>query len=144
MNKILFNIFFLLILISCNESTIETPRDLSAFTDKTSYSGIAHIIVSIKNNTKSTIYFSHCNFKLAYYIEMKDSNSWIEYGSNGIICLAIYPSGRISLESLETIKDTIFFPYSGTYRLKYPYSFQENGGFTNSLITNEFNNHNPR
>jgi hypothetical protein len=142
MNKILFNIFFLLILISCNESTIETPRDLSAFTDETTYGGIAHIIVLIYNNTNSTVYFSHCNFKLAYYIEKKDSNTWIEYG--GIDCQAIYPSGRISLESMETIKDTIFFPYSGTYRLKYPYSFQENGGFTNSLITNEFNNHNPR
>jgi hypothetical protein len=57
MNKILFNIFFLLILISCNESTIETPRDLSAFTDKTTYGGIAQIIVLIYNNTNSTVYF---------------------------------------------------------------------------------------
>ena len=145
MHKIFFNIFFLFLLIGCNENTTDPSEDLTAMTDDTYYVGISQVIVTIKNQTKSTIYFSHCDYKIAYYIERKDSNSWIDNGNDGIICQAIYPIGRISLESMQTIEDTILFSRStGTFRLKYPYSFQQSGDLSNLLITNEFNNYNPR
>ena len=137
--------FFLFLMIGCSDNTTNPNGDLTAITDNTSYSGISKIIVSIKNDTKSTIYFSHCDYEIAYYVERKDSNTWIDNGNVGIICQSIYSSGKISLESMKFIKDTILFSRStGIYRLKYPYSFQQSGDLSISLFTNEFYNYNPR
>lgn len=145
MHKIFFNMFFLFLLIGCSENTTDPAGDLTAMTDDTYYAGISKIIVTIKNDTKSTVYFSHCDYRFAYYIEKKDSDSWLDNGNVGIICQAVYPDGRISLASMSSIKDTIIFSHStGIYRLIYPYSFQQNGDLSNLLITNEFNNYNPR
>jgi hypothetical protein len=135
----------LILFFGCKENSTESSGNLTAETITSSYTGITHIVVSIKNETKKVVYFTHCNGDIGVYIERKDSVSWVDGGSIAINCSANYPSGAIPIEPMQSMVDTILFSnQSGTYHLKYPYSWQQDGRNQEYVFSNEFTYYNPR
>jgi hypothetical protein len=142
----LFNVVAILILIGCKENPMESNGNLTAETNGTNFSApatmIPRIIVTLKNNTKKIVYIFHCNGNVGVYFETKysDSLSWVDYGSIAINCSEIYPSGTIPLGPMQSMADTIYYncPYA-TYRLRYPYSWNQDGHNQEYLFSNEFN-----
>jgi hypothetical protein len=119
-------LILLLAIADCKENAMESGGSLAAMTQETSYGGITRIIVTLKNETKRVAYFTHYNYDIGIYIERKDTASWVDEGNDAIVCLAIYLSGIIPLEPMQSKVDTILFYYStGTYRLKYLYGWQQ-------------------
>lgn len=144
MYKLLCINVILLLIIGCEGNLTESNDNLSATTNKDSYDGITHIIVTLKNETDHVVYLAHCCGIIGKYIERKDS-TWAEVGNIAIVCLAICPSGSVPIEPMHSKEDTILFSnQSGIYRFKYTYSLnkdQENQGY---ILSNEFDYTNPR
>jgi hypothetical protein len=144
MYKLISFIVILLLIMGCQENATESGEGLSAKTNTTAYGGITHIIVTLRNDTKRVVYFTHCAGKISKYIERKDS-TWTEDGDIAIVCLAIYQSGSIPIGPMQSRQDTILFSNQpGIYRFKYPYCWQQDQGVQEFLLTNEFNYTNPR
>ncbi len=97
MYKLIFITFILFVFVSCNETSLEPYENITATTDKTSYSVISSIIVVVKNDSKTKVDFSHCNYHIGFYIEKKDSNTCIDDSNIGIVYQAIYPDVFILL-----------------------------------------------
>ena len=136
-------ILILFLVIGCEKTSTEPEGTLSVKTDSNEYAGIARVAFVLKNDSKSTVYFLHCNYHIAFYIERKDS-SWVDAGSNGIECQAKHTSGLMELKPNESIRDTFFIPQSGTLRLKFPYSLRQESINQKFLYSNEYYNFNPR
>ncbi len=136
-------LFVLIALTGCKETTSESEGNLAAWTDATNYDGIARVVVTVSNGLNSTVYLPHCNYRIAFYIERKDS-SWVDAGDEGILCLAMYPSGLMALKPKESIRDTFTLPQSGHFRLRFPYSLQQDEPNQKYFFSNEYYNYNPR
>ena len=140
MKKTTLILFVICILVGCKDKLISPNNNqkINISTDKNTYNVNENIIVSIKNESQSASYFSHCNYRIGFYIEKKQNSNWTEIGNIAIVCLAIYPSGTTILGPFQSYTDTIDESQTGTYRLKFPYSPQNNGEFAESLYSNEF------
>lgn len=53
-------------------------------------------------------------------------------------CLAIFPMGIKIVTPFECYSDTIIFREAGTYRLKFPFGWQEENTWEDWLFSNEF------
>lgn len=98
------------ILIGCSDAgnTISIPNgNVTATTNKRSYSVGENIEVVLKNNSHSTVYFIHCNYRIGFWIERKDNETWVDAGNVAILCLALYPGGRKEFPSGSASHDTI-------------------------------------
>ena len=133
----------LIVLMGCKETTSQSEGKLAAWTDATNYVGIARVIVTVANGLNSTVYLRHCNNHIAFYIERKDS-TWVDAGDEGILCAAMYASGFMPLKTRESVSDTFCLPQSGHFRLRLPYSLQQDGLNQIYLFSNEYYNYNPR
>jgi len=131
MRTVFFILFAVIILSGCKDKTTDQ-------TNNSSQSVIANIVVSLKNEMSSASYFGHCNYRIGFYIERKQNSAWNDAGNIAILCLAIYPSGTLSLSASQSYSDTIQEIQAGTYRLKFPYSLQSNSNLSDSLFSNEF------
>jgi hypothetical protein len=139
------SIVAVLMFVGCKENSTESNISLTAVTNGISFGGVTHIIVTLRNETKNVVYFTHCNGDIGVYIERKDSISWVASESIAIICTSNYPIGTIPIEPMQSMVDSILFSNQpGTYRLKYPYSWQQDGRNLEYLFSNEFTYNNPR
>jgi len=142
MRTVFFILFAVIILSGCKDKTTDQTNNSSqsviANTDKQVYGTNEKIVVSLKNEMSSASYFGHCNYRIGFYIERKQNSAWNDAGNIAILCLAIYPSGTLSLSASQSYSDTIQEIQAGTYRLKFPYSLQSNSNLSDSLFSNEF------
>ncbi len=74
------------------------------------------LIMKLKNESASTVYFSHCNYRIGFWIERKVNDSWVDAGNIAILCQALYPSGRKTFPVGQVSRDTITLTETGTYR----------------------------
>ncbi|MER3525185.1 MAG: hypothetical protein C4326_14345 [Ignavibacteria bacterium] len=130
-----------LIVMGCSDAgeAFVTPNGhLSATTDRRLYSVGDNIAMVLKNTSPSTVYFSHCNYRIGFWIQRKDNERWVDAGSFNILCLAIYPSGRTPFPPGSSAHDTISLSARGTYWLLFPFAWLENQRVDNAILSNEF------
>jgi hypothetical protein len=129
------------ILMGCSDAgdtSVNPNGNVLATTDKTSYSVGESIAIALKNNSRSTVYFGHCNYRIGFWIERKDNDTWVDAGNIAILCQALYPSGRKDFPSSSISHDTISLTQTGTYRLHFPIAWLENQQIDDSILSNEF------
>lgn len=129
------------ILIGCSDAgdTAVNPNgNVTATTNKTSYSVGENIAVTLKNDSRSTVYVGHCNYRIGFWIERKDNNTWTDAGNVAILCQALYPSGKKDFVSGSVSHDTISLTEVGTYRLRFPIAWLEGQRIDDSVVSNEF------
>jgi hypothetical protein len=129
------------ILIGCSDAgdtTVNPNGNVIARTGKSSYSVGENIAVTLKNDSRSTVYVVHCNSWIGFYIERKESDTWVDAGNVAIICQALYPSGKKDFVSGSVSHDTISLTQAGTYRLRFPIAWLENQRIDDSVLSNEF------
>lgn len=132
------------ILMGCSEASntsVNPNGNVSASTDKTSYSVGERIAVSLKNDSHSTVYFGHCNYRIGFWIERKENDTWVDAGNIAILCQALYPIGRKDFPSSSVYHDSIALRKIGSYRLRFPMAWLENQLIDDSILSNEFEVH---
>ena len=120
------------------DTSVNPNGNVSATTDKISYSIGESIAVTLKNNSGSTVYFVHCNYRIGFWIERKDNNTWVDAGNIAILCQALYPSGRKEFPLRSISQDTISLTQRGTYRLRFPIAWLKSQRIYDSILSNEF------
>ena len=141
MKSLLSVLAFAGILMGCSDAgdtTVNPNGSVTVTTDKTSYSVGEHVPVALTNDSHSTAYVSHCNYRIGFWIERKASDTWVDAGNVAIVCLALYPSGRKNFAAGSLSQDTISLTQAGTYRLRYPVAWFENQPIDDSVLSNEF------
>lgn len=129
------------VLMGCSDAgdTVVNPSgNVTATTDKTSYSVGEKIAVTLKNNSRSTVYVGHCNFRIGFWIERKESNTWVDAGNVAILCQALYLSGKKDFAAGAISEDTLSLTQVGTYRLRFPVAWLENQRIDGSVLSNDF------
>jgi len=126
---------------ACTQNTTEPLQSPTVSTDKSTYASYQTINISLRNDSKSTAYFYHCDNRLGFFIEQKVNSTWSENGSVAEICLAIYPSGEKAMRPGMTNADTLMLADSGLYRLKYRFGSQPSNTWADSAMSNEFSVH---
>ncbi len=131
--------------IGCQNNSTEPNRGLYASnenlivkTDNATYALNAPILITLYNGTNTNAYFGHCDFRLGFFIEWKQNNTWTEKANVAIVCLAIFPVGAETLEPQQSYSDNISIREAGIYRLKFPFGCDENNVFADSLFSNVF------
>lgn len=147
LNRILSSSFYqvsdtLLVLEdSGGTETFEFTADLSLVgqTDKLTYAPFDLIEIHISNRTDSTLYFIHCGEQIAYYLQQYEEGYWKETRSRGIICLAIYSSGAIPVESDSSYVGRAIVRETGQFRFLFPFRWDYGDPvWTGWLLSNEF------
>lgn len=136
--------FALSIVFGCKDKTTDPINSsdkgntLTAYTNKPSYAVNETLFVTLKNEVIDTVYFVHCNHRVAFYIQLKSSNEWTEAGSVAVWCNGFVPSGIYAFPRSRNYTDSIALTQAGTYRLLFPYILRDNPRTLDSLFTNEF------
>ncbi len=137
-------IFALSIVVGCKDKTTDPINSsdkgntLSAYTNKPSYAVNEKLFVTLKNEAIDTVYFVHCNYRVAFYIQLKSNNEWTDAGSVAVFCNGLFASGTYAFPRSRNYADSIALSQSGTYRLLFPYILRDNPHTLDSLFTNEF------
>lgn len=144
-SKILLILASVLLFFGCGKNPTELKRDsiiknrdLFAKTDKQIYAMNEPVTIKIYNETDSAAYFVHCGFQIGFFIEGRQNEGWIDKGNVGILCLAIFQAGIRAIECGQSYSDIIAMHEAGTYRLKFPFAWQERDTLTDTLFSNEF------
>lgn len=149
---IILGVVLSLILNSCEKeispiasvTSNDISRDLFAKTDSVHYIiRLLHARVrfEIQNRTDSTAYFAHCGEKVIFVLQKKVNEGWVDFGGWGNPCLAVFSMGEKQIPKDSTYFDYVMISHEGTYRLLFPFSWQSNSYWTeslDSLYSNEF------
>jgi hypothetical protein len=142
MKSYLAIIIALSILVGCKDKTTnpitENGTTLTASTNKNLYAVNETLFVNLKNGARDTVYFFHCNYRVAFHIELKKNNEWTDAGSIAAICQGIYQSGIYPFPPSRSYSDSVALRLAGTYRLLFVHVSRDHPTTPDSLFTNEF------
>ncbi len=128
----------ILLLTSCSEDPNDAGQNLIVQTNKTNYSNGEAINFTINNFNSSTAHLASCCTSVAFYIDKKENENWVEHSNFGLPCLALCPGIDLTIDHLETIADSITFSQNGTFRIRIPYSFNQAGNWNSEILSNSF------
>ena len=133
---IVFLFLTLSLIYSCKDEITSSQRILSAKTNKTVYETEEKIIISINNSLDRKVFLQKCGDRLYPYMEKLDSswNGWVSFTA---VCRNIT---EYEFQSNVFYSDTVQTIYTGRYRIRYFYSFENIDPrlYRDSLFTNEF------
>jgi hypothetical protein len=137
MKTTISSLIILLLLLGCNDTNVNPNVDgLKLTINKSSFSLDEPIISHLSNHSISSAFLYHCNFQFTPEIEKKENNSWIHYFAP--VCQAIYLSGTTEFAAGKECTDTISINETGTFRLKFYYSYAYKDRLDKSIYSIEF------
>jgi len=136
MKRLAFLMF--LLIISCSEDPEEGSQNLTAKTDKTNYINSETIHFSINNSNSITAHLASCCSSVAFYVDEKENGAWIEYSNYGLPCESLCPGIDLKINFMEILTDSLHFIETGTFRIRIPYTFNQEENWTGEILSNSF------
>jgi len=138
-----FMLFSLLLaaaaIISCQDMGSEPEQNLSALTDKLTYSTEEYIGITVTNNGDFVAHFASCCASLAYYIDKYENGTWRLFSSPGIPCppyIACRSMELVAARAEHQVGSAILSE-RGTFRIRVPYG-RSNENLTAEVVSNTF------
>jgi len=122
----------------CTDEGKEPPGQLSAQTDKTTYTSGELIHVSVTNTADFSAYVPSCCNTLAFYIERSDNGTWRDFLGYGIPCLRMCPGIQTILTPGNSKAEDFSLTDHGTYRLRIPFGRSVETQMAQEIVTNTF------
>jgi hypothetical protein len=123
---------------SCSEDPNDSNQKITVQTNRSDYTNGEMISFTIKNLNSSTGHLASCCNSVAFYIDKNENGNWVEHTNFGLPCLSLCPGIDFTIGYLETIADSITFNENGTFRIRIPYTFNPNQGWTGEIVSNPF------
>jgi hypothetical protein len=134
-------LFFLLVLIfsliSCSEDQNDNQQ-LTAKTNKPNYVNGEIIGFTLNNYNSTTAHLASCCTSVAFYIDINENGNWSEHSNFGLPCLALCPGIDLQINYLETIVDSFTLAETGKFRIRIPYTFNQDQNWNSEIISNTF------
>lgn len=139
MREMVAVIIVLCIVIGCSETGISPKIKASAISSTTSDTISWNIIITIPNQSHSTVYFSQRDDRIGFWtLERKINNKWVSMEKAEVCYLTQYPGGRFELPSGKTFCDSFTIAQAGTYRIGYPFAWDKNETHMGEPLFEEF------
>lgn len=138
MKKLFCLIVCIISLYGCSEDPNNVEQKLLVQTSKSNYSNGEMINFIINNFNSSTAHLASCCTSVAFYIDKNENNNWIEHSNFGLPCLALCPGIDLTIDFSEALVDSIVISESGKFRLRIPYTFNDNQSWTGEIVSNSF------
>jgi hypothetical protein len=124
--------------IGCSETVVSPTVKVSVINDRPGASDVTMVAITLKNETRSSVYFTHNKNLIGFWrIERKIDNVWVEADRASIGYSSLYPKERKMLPPGETLRDSLTISQAGTYRMGFPFAWDEKGTEVDSLPTEE-------
>jgi hypothetical protein len=139
MKEILAIIVVLCIGIGCSETEVSPTVTVSVVNDRPNNSDETTVVITLRNESHSNVYLIHNNNLIGFWrIERKIDNAWVDADRATISYKSFYPNGKKLLAVGEILRDSIIITQAGTYRMGFPFAWDENETEVDSLSFKEF------
>jgi hypothetical protein len=138
MKKFILLILFIISINSCSEDPNNVREKLIVQTHKSNYLNSETINFTIKNFNPSTGHLASCCTSVAFYIDKNENENWIEHSNFGLPCLALCPGIDLTISFTESLTDSTIINESGKFRIRVPYTFDNNQNWTDEIVSNSF------
>jgi hypothetical protein len=114
--KILQFVLIGLACLSCRKEDEEALSPIKISTEQGPFAISEDIHVEYLADNVDSLFITHCNFAIfSSVIQKKENSTWKDY--NFKICLAIYQSGLLMLQSNQRYYETVRINEAGEYRI---------------------------
>lgn len=134
----LFLIIILLVLSGCKDNPVNTKQDLEVGTSKNIYLIDELIYFQIKNLSAQSAHIASCCSSIAFYLDKKENDTWVEFRSYGLPCLAMCPGYELFLNINEVRSSNFTTDSAGTFRIRIPYTLSDSYDFDKEVVSNTF------
>ncbi len=139
MKQIFIFIVALCIGIGCSDTAVSPKIKTTVVSDRTSDSVDWNVVITQKNESSSNVYFGQRSDYIGFWkLERKLGNSWIAVDRSTVSYSSVYPDGRMMIRPSEALRDSFLLAQAGTYRIGFPFAWDESGTEPDSLSPHEF------
>lgn len=133
-----FLILSLFALSGCTDNPVNTKQDLEVRTSKNIFSIDESINFQIKNLSAQSAHIANCCSMVAFYLEKKENDTWVEFKSFGLPCLARCPGIDLKINTNELLQDSLKTESAGIFRIRIPYTFSDSYDYDKEVVSNPF------
>lgn len=139
MKEILGFIVALCTVIGCSETAVQPKVEVPAINNRMPDSAVTQVVITMRNESHSTVYYTHKDDLIGFWrLERKVDSGWVDADRVAIKYTSFYPGGRKRLPPGDTLCDSIIITQHGTYRLGFPFAWDEDEMDADSLSAREF------
>lgn len=138
MKKFILLIVLIISIDGCSEDPNNVREKLIVQTNKSNYLNSEVINFTINNFNASTAHLASCCTSVAFYIDKNENENWIEHSNFGLPCLALCPGIDLTISFTESLTDSIIINENGKFRIRIPYTFDNNQTWTDEIVSNSF------
>ena len=138
MKRFILLVVLIISINGCSEDPNNVQEKLVVQTNKSNYLNSEEINFTIKNFNSSTAHLASCCTSVAFYIDKNENENWIEHNNFGLPCLALCPGIDLTISFTESLTDSIIVNENGKFRIRIPYTFDNNQNWTGEIVSNSF------
>ena len=123
----------------CSDSSVSPKLKATVVSDRTSDSVDCNVVITQRNESSRNVYFTHRSDCIGFWrLEKKLGNAWVEVDRVTISYSTVYPDGRTMIRPGEVLRDSFLLSQAGTYRIGFPFAWDDNRTDLDSLAPQEF------
>ena len=139
MNKAFAGIIVFCIMVGCMDTPVDPKLKVLVASDRTSDTAYWNVVITQRNESSRNVYFAQRSDCVGFWrLERKLDNSWVEVERATVSFSTTYPDGRAMIRPGEALRDSLTLAQAGTYRLWFPFAWDQNGTEPDSLSPEEF------
>ena len=139
MRKIAAFMIALCIAFGCSDTAVSPKIKTTVVSDRTSDSIDWNVVITLRNESSSNVYFTQRSDYIGFWsLERKLGNAWVDVVRTTISYSSVYPDGRTMLRPGEVLRDSFLLAQAGTYRIGFPFAWDESEAKLDSLAPEEF------
>jgi hypothetical protein len=139
MKKVLAFIIVLSFVIGCSDTAVSPKLKATVASDRTSDSVDWNVVITERNESSRNVYFTQRSDCIGFWrLERKLGDAWVEVDRATVSYSTVYPDGRTMIRPGEVLRDSFMLAQAGTYRIGFPYAWDESEPKLDSLAPEEF------